>query len=162
MASSSAGIQHGRIDLLDPKNLKRRYVLMERIESGVAGAGSFGTVNLAWDHLQGCLVAIKRQKFHHRGATRELLLFRLLASMPPHPNVMRMLDHWVTGEGEKMELELVLEAADFDLERRRLLLLLTSTGSRWLWLALAGSGWTRLALAGSGWLWLALAGSGWP
>ena len=66
------------------------------------GRGAYGQVSPAWDTKEGRLVAIQVQQRASESAKREMMFFQ---SVPHHPNVLRILDTFVSG----LELSLVFE-----------------------------------------------------
>ena len=66
------------------------------------GRGAYGQVSLAWDTEEDRLVAIKVQQRASESAKRGMMFCQ---SVPHHPNVLRILDTFVSG----LELSLVFE-----------------------------------------------------
>ena len=107
--------------------LSKRYRRMDEGKGlGAISKGSFGRVYVAVDSLTQQTVAVKRQVLPSDAASKELA-FYLALSQAPHPNVMRLLDHFIADEPRGGQcLYLVFDFMDATLwdmwkTRRRLL-----------------------------------------
>ena len=88
---------------LEGTSKSHRYLPVGRGgKQSMLGRGSDGQVSPAWDTEKERLVGIKVQQRESQSAIREMMFFQWL---PHHPNVLRMLDMFVSGP----ELTLVFE-----------------------------------------------------
>ena len=88
---------------LEGTSKSHRYLPVGRGgKQSMLGRGSYGQVSPAWDTGKERLVAIKVQQRESQSAMREMMFFQCV---PHHPNVLRMLDMFVSGS----DLSLVFE-----------------------------------------------------
>ena len=107
----------------------KRYRRLDEGELlGALAAGTYGRVYAAWDTHTGTTVAVKRQEVPHHVPAHELCLLKALRPHE-HPNVLRLLDHFIVPQGrlpaKKAMLYLVFEFMESSLwdawvRRRRL------------------------------------------
>ena len=84
------------------KRVLEKYDIVDRLHlHGHASRGAYGKVYVATDRYTGQFVALKRQSTPSQAASDEFRFYKAL-SQDPHPNVMRLLDHFLFPGGSDL------------------------------------------------------------
>jgi NIMA (never in mitosis gene a)-related kinase len=67
------------------------------------GSGSFGTVHLVRRLTDGAEFALKKIKMNKPGLKEQAMKeVETMMELPPHPNIVRLHDHWVSADHNSM------------------------------------------------------------
>ena len=68
------------------------------------GSGSFGVVWLVQQHSDGAQFAMKEIDLRKPGLQQMMKEVDTMMKLPPHPNIVRLHDHWKSADGKDMWL----------------------------------------------------------
>lgn len=71
------------------------------------GSGSFGTVHLVQRRKDGAHFALKEIDMRKPGMQQAMKEVDTMKKLPPHPNIVRLIDHWMSAD--KKDMWLLLE-----------------------------------------------------